>query len=233
MAQWCQPRLQQEDALSPRDIWQYLEMTLFTTAEKGVLMASGDGTRDSSLPSMMHRTTPYNQNEPTQRSTCWSWQTLLCLPHLNSRLHAISNKFTSLCLIWVSDIWESSLTWSNSYACFKNNIIREKSMLQIMEYRHLFFFFLVLPLWIHLLSCFKWRIIALQRCVGLCHTATWISLTCLPTLDLPPILPSLHSGWPQSPILNALRHVAASHWLCSHVILHICQCYSLNTSADS
>ena len=29
--------------LSPRDIWQYLEMTLFTTAEKGVLMASGDG----------------------------------------------------------------------------------------------------------------------------------------------------------------------------------------------
>ena len=79
--------------------------------------------------------------------TCWSWQSLLCLPHLNSRLHAISNKFTSLCLIWVSDIWESSLTWSNPYAHFKNNIMREKSMLQIMEYRHLFFFFfLVLPL---------------------------------------------------------------------------------------
>ena len=33
MAQWCQSRLQKEEALSPRDIWQYLEMTVYHSSE--------------------------------------------------------------------------------------------------------------------------------------------------------------------------------------------------------
>ena len=42
---------------------------LFITAQKGILLASGRGTRDSSLPRMMHRTTPYNQEWANPRST--------------------------------------------------------------------------------------------------------------------------------------------------------------------
>ena len=62
---------------------------------------------------------------------------------------------------------------------------------------------------------FNLRIIALQNCVGFCHTSTWIShrqtyvpslLNLLPTVSHP-------SRLSQGTNLSSLSHTANSHWL--------------------
>ena len=72
---------------------------------------------------------------------------------------------------------------------------------------------------------FNWRIII----VGFCHTTMWISCmySCIPFhLSFPPQPRSS-----QSPALSPLCYEAASHeWSVLHVVVYICQCYSLNSS---
>ena len=75
-------------------------------------------------------------------------------------------------------------------------------------------------------SIFNWRIIALQYCVGFCHTSAWISLrhTYVPSLlNLPstshPILPL---KTPQTTSLNSLSITAIFHWLSIlHTVVYI------------
>jgi len=75
---------------------------------------------------------------------------------------------------------------------------------------------------------FNWRIIALQYCVGFCHTTTWISRkhTRIPTLlSLPPHPPSRLS---QSTQLSSPCYMATSHWSSvSHTVTTF-QCYSVH-----
>ena len=68
-----------------------------------------------------------------------------------------------------------------------------------------------------LLFIFNWRVIALQYCVGFCHTSTRIShsYTYVPSiLTLPPIShPLPPPQLSQSSGLSFLSHTASSHWL--------------------
>ena len=81
---------------------------------------------------------------------------------------------------------------------------------------------------------FNWRIIALQCCVGFCHTTMSISYkyTHVPSLlNFSPTPYSIHlSRSSQSTGLISLCYTAASHQLAIlHVIyIHMFQCYSLN-----
>ena len=85
------------------------------------------------------------------------------------------------------------------------------------------------------LFIFNWRIIALQYCVGFCHTLTWISHRYAyvpPLLILPPtshfIPPSRLS---QSTGLNSRHHTVISHRLSIlHMAMYILPFYSLNLS---
>ena len=76
-------------------------------------------------------------------------------------------------------------------------------------------------LFIYLLI-FNWRIIALQYCVGFCHTSTWITIGIHMSppsrTSLPAPTPSHPSSLSQSPGLSSLSHTANSHWLS---ILHM------------
>ena len=61
---------------------------------------------------------------------------------------------------------------------------------------------------------FNWRIIALNCCVGFCHTTMWISQTYMPSfLHLPPTAPapSHSSVLSQSMGQSSLCYTAASH----------------------
>ena len=76
-----------------------------------------------------------------------------------------------------------------------------------------------------------WRIIALQCCVGLCHT------TCESAISIPSLLrllPTPPSHPPRSSVstgLSSLCYMATSHWLSvSHMVMCMFQCYSLNLS---
>ena len=83
---------------------------------------------------------------------------------------------------------------------------------------------------------FYWRIIALQCCVGFCHTTTWIShkYVYVPSFFvslLCPQPPSHPSRSSQSTKLIFLCSAAASHWVSMlHIVLYIHQRYSLNFS---
>ena len=82
---------------------------------------------------------------------------------------------------------------------------------------------------------FIWRLITLQNCGGFCHTFTWIShvCTCVPHPD-PPSHFSPHPiphGHPSAPALSTLPHASNLDWRSiSHVIIFMCQCYSLKSS---
>ena len=75
---------------------------------------------------------------------------------------------------------------------------------------------------------FNWRIIALQYCVGFCHTLTWTNrrdtyistLVNLPPTSLP--IPPSMSSWSTGP--STLYHSANSHWLS---VLHVATCMFL------
>ena len=93
---------------------------------------------------------------------------------------------------------------------------------------------LFFPAWVFL-SLFNWRIIALQYCVGLCHTTAWIShrytCVCSPLEPLSHLLPHpTHSRLSQSTGLSSLGHTANSHWLfisykpLSHLLPHPTHC---------
>ena len=90
-----------------------------------------------------------------------------------------------------------------------------------------FFFFN----FIFLKNVFKWRKIALQCCVGFCHTTTQISHnhTCIPSiLRLPPLPP------PYIARLDSLCYRAACHQLSVwHTIVYICWCYFLHSYHSS
>ena len=96
-----------------------------------------------------------------------------------------------------------------------------------------------------LFKLFNWRMIAFQCCVGFCHTIMRISHKCvcvcvcvsacayIYSLRLDPLsqLLSHPSRWSLSARLGTLCCIAASHQLSVlHVIVYICQCYSLNLS---
>ena len=81
---------------------------------------------------------------------------------------------------------------------------------------------------------FNWRIIALQYCIGFCHTSTWIShrytYVPLPLTSLP-LTPSHSSRSSQSPGLSSLSHTAHSHRLSIlHMAVYMLPCYSLHSS---
>ena len=77
---------------------------------------------------------------------------------------------------------------------------------------------------------FNWRIIALQYCVGFCHTLTWIGIhvSPCPWTSLPLPTPSHPSRLSRSTGVSSLCHTAESHWL--SVLIYMCYCYSLNLS---
>ena len=81
---------------------------------------------------------------------------------------------------------------------------------------------------------FNCRKIALQCCVGFCHTTAWIShnYTHVPQLlHLPPLPPSHRSRSSQSIKLGSLCYVATSHQLSIwHMVVYTCQCYFLHSS---
>ena len=72
------------------------------------------------------------------------------------------------------------------------------------------------------LFLFNWRIIALQCCVGFCHTSTWLCHRYTYVLSLlnlpPPPSPSHRSRLLQSPSLSSLSHTENSLWL---FVLHM------------
>ena len=78
---------------------------------------------------------------------------------------------------------------------------------------------------------FNWRVIALQYCVGFCHTRRWISykythvlsLLNLPSGPLPPHPTPL--GCHRAPGWAPCACTAASHWRAVlHMVVSICQC---------
>ena len=89
--------------------------------------------------------------------------------------------------------------------------------------------------WVFFLFFFlNWRIIALQYCVGLYHTSTWIShrYTYVPSLlnPLPSPTPSHPSRLSQSTGLSTLCHVANSHLLS---ILYMAKCTHFHSFLSS
>ena len=85
------------------------------------------------------------------------------------------------------------------------------------------------------LLIFNWRIIALQCCVGFCHTSTRIShrYTYVPSLlNLPPLSHLSHpSRLSQSTRLSSLCNTANSYWLSVlHMVMFTLPSHSLNSS---
>ena len=76
---------------------------------------------------------------------------------------------------------------------------------------------------------FNWRKIALQCCVGFCHTTMWVShnYICSPSLLSLPLVPPPHpSRSSQRARLDSLSYIATSHQLSLlHMRVYICQCY--------
>ena len=87
------------------------------------------------------------------------------------------------------------------------------------------------------LFTFNWRI-ALQCCIGFCHTSTWIShkYTYVPSLlilwsSFPLPTPSHPSRLYRAPDLSSLWYTVNFHWLSVlHVVMYIFLCYYLNSS---
>ena len=90
---------------------------------------------------------------------------------------------------------------------------------------------------------FNWRIIALQHCVGLCHTSTWIghihihihSYTYVPPSRGAPPPPSPTPSHPsklsENTRLSSLCHTANSHLLSIlHIVMYTFPCYFLSLS---
>ena len=81
------------------------------------------------------------------------------------------------------------------------------------------------------LFCY-WSIIALQYCISFYCTTKWISYMytyILPLLNLPPT-PTYHPSR-SSQSTELLLYTAAPHQLAIlHMVVYICQCYSLNSS---
>ena len=80
-----------------------------------------------------------------------------------------------------------------------------------------------------------WRIIALQYCVGLCHSSSWsatgIHISPPSRTLLPSPTPPHPSGLSQSTGLSSLCHTANSYLLSTlHLAMYIFPCYSLNSS---
>ena len=88
--------------------------------------------------------------------------------------------------------------------------------------------------WFFSFFFFNWRIIALQYCVGLYHTSTWIShrYTYVPSLlnPLPSPTPSHPSRLSQSTGLSTLCHEANSHLLS---ILYMAKCTHFHSFLSS
>ena len=102
-----------------------------------------------------------------------------------------------------------------------------------MKYKHRCW--VVLPINFFNLFIFNWRIIALQCCVGFCHTASWSihRYIYVPSLlNLPPTsLPISPHRLSQSRHLSSLGHTTNSHGL-SILYMVVCmfQHYPLNLS---
>ena len=81
---------------------------------------------------------------------------------------------------------------------------------------------------------FYWNIVVLQSCIRFCYTTKWINYTytCISSLSsLPSIPPSHPSRSSQSTELSSLWYTVASHKLSVlYMVMHICQCNSLNSS---
>ena len=83
------------------------------------------------------------------------------------------------------------------------------------------------------LFIFNWKIIALQCCIGLCYTITWISHRCIYVFSLLNLPPTLSHPYrlSQSTRLSSLHHTSNSHWISIlHRVMYVFQCYSFNLS---
>ena len=101
----------------------------------------------------------------------------------------------------------------------------------IYEHMHIYSFQYSFQLCIFL----NWRIIALQCCVGLCHTTVWISHNYIhiywAPLSLPPFPLSHPSRSSQSTRLGSLYYTTTSYQLfVVQMVVYICQCYFLSSS---
>ena len=81
---------------------------------------------------------------------------------------------------------------------------------------------------------FNWKMIALQYCVGLCHTSPWINLKYICPLPkkspshLPPHPTPL--GCHRAPDLSSLQLTTHSHWLSLlHMVMYMLPYYSLHS----
>ena len=114
------------------------------------------------------------------------------------------------CEFWLFNLWRSEVSLSSLH--FK------------LETWVFFFFSLFI---------FSWRIVALQCCVGFCHTSTWIShrYTYIPSLLSLSSTPSQPSRLSQSTGLSSLCCIQQLPCSCVwHMVIHIFQCYSLKMS---
>ena len=91
---------------------------------------------------------------------------------------------------------------------------------------------MIILLFVLFLIIFNRRIVALQNCVGFCHTSAWVSLgvhASSPSWTSPPLpTPSYPSVLSQSPGLSSLSHTENSHWqTVLHMVVCMLPCFSV------
>lgn len=178
---------------------------------EGVPPASGVET-EILLPPTMHRTTLYNKEWANPKVYRAEVDNLLCVSPSKFRLHMPLAANLHLCAWYDFSIW-IAVSRGPTHAHFKNNIMREKSMLQIMEYKHSFFVFF--------LSCSTaLKFIFSHFCWSdNCFTTRFVPHSNMNPLYMPiapsfPPLASVLLRVAAEPGLNAFAPRAASHWLC-------------------
>ena len=111
--------------------------------------------------------------------------------------------------------WHLIFIW---YICYSSCTTTETLSVKVHLYLYVYFNVFI----------FNWRIIALQYCLGFCHTSTWIRHRYTYVPSLLTLSPTSHpSELLQSPSLSSLSHMANSHWLfILHTVVYMLPCSS-------